>query len=188
MFCCSSHKQTQPTITVDDVEQQLQVTDVANREVAEQLNVEASNLVKELGVPVPEEEGTRGRKEAEGKDDRTDEPPSAASQLTPVHQVLQLTALHCALKPANTQDVLRQSIHSNSTSFKHRGDLSFGTGRPTRPSLPRQLIPHCPLEGARAGDSSWIQGNGELLHSRNDTRKPDRTARRYGATGASTTS
>lgn len=36
------------------------------------------------------------------EDDRTDEPPSAAGQLAPVHQVLQLTDLHCALKPAQT--------------------------------------------------------------------------------------
>lgn len=34
------------------------------------------------------------------EDDRTDEPPSAARQLAPVHQVLQLTDLHGALKPA----------------------------------------------------------------------------------------
>lgn len=36
------------------------------------------------------------------EDDGTDEPPSATSQLTPVHQVLQLTDLHCALKPTHT--------------------------------------------------------------------------------------
>lgn len=45
--------------------------------------------------------------------------------------------------------------------------MSFGTGRPTRPSLPCQLLPDCPLEGARAGESSGIQGTGELLHSPN---------------------
>lgn len=35
------------------------------------------------------------------EDDGTDEPPSAASHLAPVHQVLQLTDLHRALKPAH---------------------------------------------------------------------------------------
>lgn len=35
------------------------------------------------------------------EDDGTDESPSAASQLAPVHQVLQLTDLHCALEPAH---------------------------------------------------------------------------------------
>lgn len=36
------------------------------------------------------------------EDDGTDEPPSAAGHLAPVHQVLQLGDLHCALKPKNT--------------------------------------------------------------------------------------
>lgn len=36
-----------------------QVADVTNRKVTEQLDVMTSNFIKELGVPVPEEEGTR---------------------------------------------------------------------------------------------------------------------------------
>lgn len=55
----------------------------------------------------------------------------------------------------------------HSTSFKHRWALSSGTGRPTRPSLPSQLFPDCPLEGAGAGESSWIQGTSEPFHSPN---------------------
>lgn len=37
------------------------------------------------------------------QDDRTDEPPSAAGQFAPVHQVLQFTDLDGALKPAHIQ-------------------------------------------------------------------------------------
>lgn len=37
------------------------------------------------------------------EDDGTDEPPSATGHLAPIHQVLQLGDLHCALKP-ETQD------------------------------------------------------------------------------------
>lgn len=39
------------------------------------------------------------------------------------------------------------------------------TEGPTRPSLPTQFFPDCPLEGAGAGESSVIQGNGGSLHS-----------------------
>lgn len=35
------------------------------------------------------------------ENDRTNESPPAASQFTPVHQVLELTDLHCALIPAH---------------------------------------------------------------------------------------
>lgn len=45
-------------------------------------------------------------------------------------------------------------LNPDSTSFKHRSALCFGMRRPTRPSLPSQLLPDCPLEGAGAGESS----------------------------------
>lgn len=45
----------------------------------------------------------RGAYLAVVEDDGTDEPPSAAGHLAPVHQVLQLGDLHCALEP-ETQD------------------------------------------------------------------------------------
>lgn len=50
------------------------------------------------------------------EDDRADKPPSAASHLTAVHQVLQLSDLDCALKPAdraqyiNTQHIVYIAI------------------------------------------------------------------------------
>lgn len=58
-------------------------------------------------------------------------------------------------------------LQPNSTCFKNGRALSFETGRLTRPSLPGQLLPDCPLEGARVGESPGIQGTGELLHSPN---------------------
>ena len=52
------------------------------------------------------------------EDDWTYESPSAASQLTPVHKVLQLTDLHSALKPAHTKRRIHFSL-LNQFILKH---------------------------------------------------------------------
>lgn len=60
----------------------------------------------------------------------------------------------------------RLVLDANSTSLKQR--RSVRPGAASRPSLPGQLLPHRPLQGAGAGETSRVQGTGELnppLHS-----------------------
>lgn len=57
-------------------------------------------------------------------------------------------------------------LDANPTSFKQR--RSVRPGAASRPSLPGQFLPHRPLQGAGAGETSRVQGTGELnppLHS-----------------------
>lgn len=52
----------------------------------------------------------------------------------------------------------RLVLDANSTSLKQR--RSVRPGAASRPSLPGQLFPHRPLQGAGAGETSRVQGTG----------------------------
>lgn len=54
----------------------------------------------------------------------------------------------------------RLVLDANSTSLKQR--RSVRPGDASRPSLTGQLFPHRPLQGAGAGETSRVQGTGEL--------------------------
>lgn len=59
------------------------------------------------------------------EDDGTDEPPSAASHLAPVHQVLQLTDLHRALKPAHRHARFSLMCQEKQCNYSYSGLVSI---------------------------------------------------------------